>query len=372
MGVWEFSFHREGTVGTWRGRVDAASGELLEFRDMNEYGSATGGAYRSDRPATEVVLPLPWANVATGVYTNSAGVFSGSTGTTTLQGQYVKMTDSCGTISKAADGSGVIALGSGTGTDCTIPAGGGGAGNTHATRTQFYMVNRAKEIGRGWLPSNTWLNGSLTVRVNLNQTCNAYWNGSTISFFRSGGGCANTGELPGVSLHEWGHGLDSNDGNGSSAENGTGETYGDFSAALFTHNSCIGNGFLGTSNCGGYGNACTSCSGVRDIDYAKHSANTPSTVVELHPGPLPHQRQLQGTLRPRGTLRVVRLLGGALGLRQSRSAEPRLRRRLGDRRPPLVPVALDGDQGLQLHRDRNVDLERLLHRLLLPCDARRR
>jgi hypothetical protein len=26
---------------------------------------------------------------------------------------------------------------------------------------------------------------------------------------------------------------------------GTGETYGDFSAALFTHNSCIGNGFLG-------------------------------------------------------------------------------------------------------------------------------
>jgi hypothetical protein len=277
VGVWEFAFHREGTVGTWRGRVDAVSGKLLEFRDMNEYGSATGGAYRSDRPATEVVLPLPWANVASGVYTNSAGVFSGSTGTTTLQGQYVKMTDSCGTISKAADGSGVIALGSGTGTDCTTP-GTGGAGNTHATRTQFYMVNRAKEIGRGWLPSNSWLNGSLTVRVNLNQTCNAYWNGSTISFFRSGGGCANTGELPGVSLHEWGHGLDSNDGNGSSAENGTGETYGDFSAALFTHNSCIGNGFLGTSNCGGYGNACTSCSGVRDIDYAKHSANTPSTV----------------------------------------------------------------------------------------------
>ena len=294
LGVWEFSFHREGTVGTWRGRVDATSGRLIEFRDMNEYGSATGGAYRSDRPATEVVLPLPWANVATGVYTNSAGIFSGSTGTTTLQGQYVKMTDSCGTISKAADGSGVIALGSGTGTDCTIPAGGGGAGNTHATRTQFYMVNRAKEIGRGWLPSNTWLNGSLTVRVNLNQTCNAYWNGSTISFFRSGGGCANTGELPGVSLHEWGHGLDSNDGNGSSAENGTGETYGDFSAALFTHNSCIGNGFLGTSNCGGYGNACTSCSGVRDIDYAKHAANTPSTVSNFTQLRCPTSTNYQG------------------------------------------------------------------------------
>ncbi len=297
IGVWEFSFRREGTTGTWRGRVDATTGKLLSFYDVNEYGSATGGAYRSDRPATEVVLPLPWANVASGVYANSAGIFSGTTGTTTLQGQYVRMSDSCGSISKAADGSGVIALGSGAGTDCTTP-GTGGAGNTHATRTQFYMVNRAKEIGRGWLPSNSWLNGALTVNVNLNQTCNAYWNGSTINFFRSGGGCANTGELPGVSLHEWGHGLDSNDGNGSSAENGTGETYGDFSAALFTHNSCVGNGFLGSSNCGGYGNACTSCSGVRDIDYAKHTRNTPSTVANFTqttcPNPSPNNPNYKG------------------------------------------------------------------------------
>ena len=55
---------------------------------------------------------------------------------------------------------------------------------------------------RGWLPSNSWINAKLTANVNLNQTCNAYWNGSSVNFFRSGGGCANTGELPGVSLHE--------------------------------------------------------------------------------------------------------------------------------------------------------------------------
>ncbi|MGE4190082.1 MAG: pre-peptidase C-terminal domain-containing protein, partial [Thermoanaerobaculia bacterium] len=293
VGVWEFVFRRDGMPGTWRGRVDATSGELLTFHDMNEYGSATGGAYRSDRPATEVVLPLPFANVATGTYTNSAGLFSGSTGTTTLQGQYVRITDTCGSISKAADGSGVIAMGSGSGTDCTTP-GTGGSGNTHASRTQFYMVNRAKEIGRGWLPSNSWLNGALTVKVNLNQTCNAYWDGSALNFFKSGGGCANTGELPGVSLHEWGHGLDSNDGNGSSADNGTGETYGDFSAALFTHSSCIGNGFLGSSNCGGYGNSCTSCSGVRDIDWAKHSANTASTVSNFTQARCPTSSNYKG------------------------------------------------------------------------------
>ncbi|HXT49803.1 MAG TPA: pre-peptidase C-terminal domain-containing protein, partial [Thermoanaerobaculia bacterium] len=274
--VWQFTFKRDGEPGTWRGRVDATSGEVIEFFDVNLYGQATGGTYKGDRPTPETVMPLPWANVASGVFTNSAGIFSGSTGTTTLSGQYVGITDSCGAISKAADGSGNLALGSSTGTDCTTP-GSGGAGNTHSARTQFYMVNRAKEAARGWLPSNTWLNAKVTAKVNLNQTCNAYWDGSSLNFFKSGGGCANTGELPGVSLHEWGHGMDSNDGNGSSPDNGTGETYGDVSAMLAIHSSCTGNGFL-PSNCGGYGNACTACTGVRDTDWAKHSRNTASTV----------------------------------------------------------------------------------------------
>ncbi|MCB9377572.1 MAG: pre-peptidase C-terminal domain-containing protein [Holophagales bacterium] len=278
--VWQFVFRRVDQVGTFRARVDATSGELLDFLDVNDYGSVTGGTYQGDRPAPEVVLPMPFANVATGVYTNSAGIFSGTTGTTTLTGQYVRIVDSCGSISKSADGSGAIAMGSSSGTDCTTP-GSGGSGNTHAARTQYYALNRVKEVARGWLPSNSWLSAQLRANVNLNQTCNAYWNGSTVNFFRSGGGCANTGELPGVSLHEWGHGLDTNDGSGSSPDNGTGETYGDFTAALATHASCIGNGFLGSSNCGGYGNSCTSCSGVRDIDYAKHSRNTPSTVANF-------------------------------------------------------------------------------------------
>jgi hypothetical protein len=280
VGVWQFVFRRPGEVGTFRGRVDAATGELLDFYDVNEYGSVTGGAFKGDRPAAETVVPMPFANYGSGLYTNSAGVFSGTSGTTTLVGRYVGISDSCGSISKAADANGLIALGSSSGTDCTTP-GTGGAGNTHASRTQFYMLNRAKEAARGWLPSNSWINARLTANVNLNQTCNAYWNGSSVNFFRSGGGCANTGELPGVSLHEYGHGLDSNDGNGSSPENGTGETYGDFTAALATHASCIGNGFLGSSNCGGYGDACTACSGVRDIDWARHSSNTPHTVANF-------------------------------------------------------------------------------------------
>ena len=281
--VWQLVLRRDGVVGTWRARVDAATGELLELLDVNEYATAevTGGAHQGDNLPPDTIVPMPFANVSSGGYTNSAGLYDwpGGTVTSTLQGQYVRITDTCGSISQGSDSSGNILFDTSGGTDCTTP-GHGGSGNTHATRTQFYNVNRAKEIGRGWLPTNTWLNAQLQVRVNLNQTCNAYWDGAKLNFFHSGGGCANTGELPGVSLHEWGHGMDANDGNGSQSDNGSGETYGDFSAALLTHASCVGGGFLG-GNCGGYGNACTSCTGVRDIDFAHHTSGLPATVANF-------------------------------------------------------------------------------------------
>ena len=283
--VWQFVFHRDGVMGTWRARVDGATGEVLELADINDYVSAaaTGGIYQnSPTTGSEIVRPMPYTNAGTGVFTNSGGIYNNTAAvSSTLNGQYVKITDTCGTISQASDGSGNLIFGTSTGTDCTTP-GHGGAGNTHSSREQFYQINRIKEVARGWLPTNTWLNAQVTVNVNLNQTCNAYWQPSngTLNFFKSGGGCANTGEISGVSLHEFGHGIDQNDGTGTAPEGGTGESYGDTTAVIALHSSCIGPGFL-TSNCSGYGNACTSCTGVRDVDSAKHT-NTAAATVANH------------------------------------------------------------------------------------------
>lgn len=283
--VWEITFRREGDAGTWRARVDATSGELVDFRDTNEYGVVTGGVRNGDDLPADTLLPMPFADVSSGgPFTNSAGLYGGTTAgiTSTLQGQYVGINDNCGAISMASNSAGDILFGSSpqAATNCTTP-GVGGAGNTKSARTQFYWLNRTKEQARGWV-TRTWLTNQLDANVNINNTCNAFWNGATVNFYRSGGGCGNTGELPGVSLHEYGHGFDSNDGGGSSPDNGTGETYGDFTAALATHDSCVGGGFFTSGgNCGGYGNTCTSCSGIRDIDWAQHVANAPSTVVNF-------------------------------------------------------------------------------------------
>lgn len=277
--TWQLSFRRKEETGTWRARIDAGTGELLELRDVNVYGRVTGGVFpESPMNGNEAVLPMPFAQLSSGAVTDAAGWFEPGLlpVSSALSGPYVRIRDGCGTISQAADWSGDVSFGTSSGTDCATP-GDGGPGNTHAARTQFFHVNRAKETARVWLPDNDWLGRRLTVNVNLSSTCNAYWDGTEVAFFRSGGGCRNTGEIAAVALHEYGHGLDSNDGNGLSPDLGTAEAYGDFTAALATRSSCIGPGFL-SGPCGGYGDACTSCTGVRDLDWAKRASGVPHTV----------------------------------------------------------------------------------------------
>jgi hypothetical protein len=284
--VWQLTFRRKGMTGTWRAQVDAETGKVTDFRDVNEYARVNGGVYTdSFATGSEVVLPMPFAGLTVGGTaggaTSSAGLYSypGGAVSAALSGPFVDIFDSCGGASQSASSSGRISFSTSPGTDCATP-GFGGAGNTHSSRTQFYHLNRIKQIGRGWLPANTWLNATLQAFVNVFDTCNAYWDGTTVNFFRSGGGCGNTGEIAGVSLHEFGHGLDQNDGNGSSPDLGTAESYGDVTGALVSHRSCQGNGFF-SSNCDAYGDACTSCSGVRDIDWAKHASGVPHTVINF-------------------------------------------------------------------------------------------
>ena len=274
--VWQFVFRRSGVLGTWQARVDASSGMLLAFEDINAYATAqiTGGVFQSSPAAgPEITRAMPFADAGAST-ANSAGEyhFIGATHST-LNGRFVQIFDTCGAISQASDGAGDIIFGTSGGTNCITPGHGGG-GNTHSSRTQFYQVNRIKEVGRAWLPGNLWLTQKLPVNVNLNQTCNAFWNGASLNFFKSGGGCGNTGEISAVSLHEYGHGLDQNDG--TPLEN-TSEAYADVTSVIALHDSCVGPGFFG-HNCVGYGDACTACTGVRDVDFAKHASNTPATV----------------------------------------------------------------------------------------------
>ena len=251
------TFQRPPEEGRWETLVDAVSGEVMAFRDKNHYENrqVTGGVYpltNTGQCSTPQVCgamqsgwPMPFADTglpAPNNVTNSAGVydFTGVPITTTLTGPFVDIVDTCGPIN-ASSATGDLDLGGLNGQhDCVI-GDGGGPGNTAASRSAFYELNKLAEQGRGWLPGNTWLRSRLGANVNILQTCNAFWNGTTVNFFRSGGGCGNTGEIAAVFDHEWGHGLDDNDANG--AISNSSEGYADIAAIYRLQASCVGHGF---------------------------------------------------------------------------------------------------------------------------------
>ena len=301
--VWAIRATVQDDIGSWEALVDAVSGEIVAFQDKNEYvaRNVIGGVYpvsNDQRPPDGIEqpgYPMPFLNVSTtgsgNFVTNSAGTLGCATGTATtaLVGQYTNINDTCGAINETSV-TGDLDLGFGptpTATDCTVPAG-HSAGDTKSARSAFYELTRINEQARGWLPTNTWLQTSLLANVNVLQTCNANWNGTSVQFFRdSGSTCRNTGEIAAIFDHEWGHGMDNNGVNPNIS--GPGEAIADIHAILRLNTSCVGRGFFKNQTCGGYGDACigtpaTGCTGVRDSDFANHRCNRPHGISWINNG----------------------------------------------------------------------------------------
>lgn len=87
---------------------------------------------------------------------------------------------------------------------------------------------------------------ALSTNVNINSTCNAYWNGTSINFFKAGNGCPNTAYSD-VVLHEYGHGIDSS--KGGILDGAYSEGFGDSMAILGTRQPCVGRDFFGAGTC---------------------------------------------------------------------------------------------------------------------------
>ncbi|MGH9382510.1 MAG: BACON domain-containing protein, partial [Thermoanaerobaculia bacterium] len=291
--------------GSWEALVDAHSGEVLSFQDMNDYLSrrVEGGIYpvsndgMGDEGTEQPDYPMPFADILldgnpVGFTTTGGNLPLGTdagTISTTLSGQFVRMADVCGAVNESA-AAGDLDLLEGPGTNCEVPPG-HSAGDTHASRTGFYELNRLKEQALGYLPTEPWLNEQLTANMNINLVCNAFWSNTnfTVNFYREGASptppfeCRNTGEIAAVFDHEWGHGMDRR--TGVMAISRPGEGIADVYAQNRLNTSCIGRGFwlANTSptspNCAGYGDPCLECDGVREVDYAKRQSGLPHTVA---------------------------------------------------------------------------------------------
>ncbi len=120
-----------------------------------------------------------------------------------------------------------------------------------AQLSAFVHANRAKDAARVMDPGLTWLDGTLTVRVNAKGDCNAFSLGDALLFFRSGmfdgQPCQNPARIADIVLHEVGHSVhiaaivpgmgDTNPA--------LGEGLADYFAATILDDPALADGFIG-------------------------------------------------------------------------------------------------------------------------------
>ncbi|MBU1702748.1 MAG: T9SS type A sorting domain-containing protein [Candidatus Eisenbacteria bacterium] len=241
--------------GFWRTYVDASDGELLGRINEIAYGTFSGDV-KSDvlfHPAGEYIeMDMPDLRVSiTGgdvVYTDSDGDYSGSgpdlpaNVKAEMWGRYARVYDdedqAYDEISATCD----PGVPHHFKFDDT---------NTNAAeRSCFYHTN----IVHSWIknvdPAFTSLDGATLCRVNIaTSSCNAFWNGNAINFYREGGGCVNMATMPEVIYHEYGHAITQYTYAPSPAptSSGMGEAFSDYIGMTITDEPIMGEGYLGGS-----------------------------------------------------------------------------------------------------------------------------
>jgi cysteine-rich repeat protein len=110
----------------------------------------------------------------------------------------------------------------------------------------FISLHHIKAYAKNIAPKMAWLDGQIACTVNIMDICNAYSDGDAVNFFASGMGCENTGRLPDVVYHEFGHSFHNHaiiPGVGV-FESALSEGQADFMSATYNNDSAMGLGFF--------------------------------------------------------------------------------------------------------------------------------
>ncbi len=289
--VYRVAFLRAGSAATWHGagrrghRRGAALHRRHRLRERDQGLGLPGhqllGAVGTACPATvaEVPVTLPDAKPdfvgdgSAGCYTNSAGAFDypplAVGAVTTLQGKYFTTIDACGPITVTGAGIRATSTPAPPGwcrrrsTPTASPARLGSPTRNradqrrprrHPRRAQRLLPPEPDQPEGALLPAGQRLAAGRRRLARADPAPDQRPAG--VQRLLAGRhpdpgllppdarvGCNNTGEIAGVFLHEFGHGLDQNDGTGTAPESATGEAMGDTFALLQTQQSCVGSGF---------------------------------------------------------------------------------------------------------------------------------
>ena len=233
--------------------VDASNGGLLEARNevhnIDVFGYVKGYASPGNLPDygsnTPVLLPIndDLISVAGGnsAYSDTTGFFNithgGSTNVTINAnfdtGHWCNINDQSGGATLTASAT------------ATPGVEGYLEFNSAPTELKTAQVNAFINTGKihnFFTDRSSWTGMNLvcTTNVNLASTCNAFFDGSSINFYRSGGGCVNTAYTT-VVAHEYGHYVVARLG---LSQGSFGEGYGDVCSELLYDTGVVGENFF--------------------------------------------------------------------------------------------------------------------------------
>ncbi len=204
----------DGEIG-YRAYVDAATGEILwrhpTVYHVNIEGEVNGSLFWEDPNEPPVELPFPSETVAKmsggSDYTDDAGYFninnSGSgdeTLETSFAGQYFRVNNlqyPQGEISQVVTPGDYVELywdDTNSNMEDRVPF-------QHLNVFRNHLKNDI-DPGFSFGVTFVWIYANRS-----GQTCNAYWNGSSVNFYRAGGGCRDMSEMASVAIHEYNHGI---------------------------------------------------------------------------------------------------------------------------------------------------------------------
>ncbi len=113
----------------------------------------------------------------------------------------------------------------------------------------FVHTQIAQQHALAISPNMSFAKAQLRVNVNIDDECNAFYNGQSINFFSSSKNCANTGRLADVVYHEFGHGFHHHSAEPGAGEldKATGEGVADYFSSSLTNDPGMGRGFFHSS-----------------------------------------------------------------------------------------------------------------------------
>ena len=202
--TWMIRTQTDEPRGIWVSFVDAETGELLNVHNEVRYINGSVMAEHHERTldgSPLVTSPMPQVPVETtgeSVWTDHDGQFeigADANYVTSLDGEYV-------TIKDQRNGGDIDAIASDD-PDLLWSS----ADASQAEIDSYVFLHHVQDWGLIYAPEVPMVTRHFRSNVNLSGSCNAFFDGYTVNFLRSGWGCNNTAEIADVNYHEWGHGF---------------------------------------------------------------------------------------------------------------------------------------------------------------------